>query len=548
MGVAAAFGAPVGGLLFSLEEAASFWSKQLTWRTFVGNLIAAVIGKLTKSGFQKLNTSGFIEFPDNNASFEIWELVTFLFVGLACGLMGALFCALVQRMLRFRRRKFRLGSPTVSSKRARMVEVICVVIFSMTICFWPAVIMGCSDLPNDGSGRVLGESTVAYEPVISGGICSEDSYSSLAYLLLQPKEAAIKTLFSKSMASGAVLSTSNLLICYCIIFGTTIFTFGSAMPVGLFIPNILAGACLGRAAGQILLDLGFDVHAGVYALMGAAGALAGFSRMTVSLAVIFLEITNNVYMCLPLMLVIYTSKALADQFVPGVYHIVLDSNPEVHLLEDNLSEDHILVLKPLMVHDVCTAEVVVLQEYHTVEQIAAVLLRTSFSTYPILDSRGRVLGTTSRVRLATLLMRMRFNESNKAIFSVLEIADPSPEMTLWSTSVDRAFRHFTSSGLTSLMVVSEQHHLLGILTRTDLARLCHEGEHGVEEVRAILERKKLAVEADQIVRCSRSREFHQRGEQSSPTNSEVSSAWESEMDNSSSNEGSSPGSRHDVGF
>ena len=39
-GVASACGAPVGGLLFSMEEVSSFWNMKLSWQTFFACMVS----------------------------------------------------------------------------------------------------------------------------------------------------------------------------------------------------------------------------------------------------------------------------------------------------------------------------------------------------------------------------------------------------------------------------------------------------------------------------------------------------------------------------
>lgn len=49
MGVAVAFSAPIGGLLFVLEEIASFWQQSLGWQIFFASMLAVLTSDTLRS-------------------------------------------------------------------------------------------------------------------------------------------------------------------------------------------------------------------------------------------------------------------------------------------------------------------------------------------------------------------------------------------------------------------------------------------------------------------------------------------------------------------
>nr|GEW72993.1 chloride channel protein CLC-d isoform X2 [Tanacetum cinerariifolium] len=68
-GVAAAFRAPVGGVLFALEEVTSWWRSQLMWRVFFTSAVVAVVVR-TAMGWCKGKSCGHF----GSGGFIIWDL------------------------------------------------------------------------------------------------------------------------------------------------------------------------------------------------------------------------------------------------------------------------------------------------------------------------------------------------------------------------------------------------------------------------------------------------------------------------------------------
>jgi chloride channel 7 len=100
-GFAAAFGAPIGAVLFALEEAASWWNNKLMWRALTATTLATVVLHLLDKLKYNLAVYGLISLEINNSSppkFWASSLIPLAVIGVIGGIMGAAFNSCYQAL------------------------------------------------------------------------------------------------------------------------------------------------------------------------------------------------------------------------------------------------------------------------------------------------------------------------------------------------------------------------------------------------------------------------------------------------------------------
>ncbi|KAJ8114020.1 hypothetical protein OPT61_g3999 [Boeremia exigua] len=90
-GLSVAFGAPIGGVLFSYEEISTYFPRKVLWRAFLCSLTAAIVLKqLNPTGTGKL-----VLFETQyGTEYEPVHYLIFVLLGVAGGIFGGLFCKL----------------------------------------------------------------------------------------------------------------------------------------------------------------------------------------------------------------------------------------------------------------------------------------------------------------------------------------------------------------------------------------------------------------------------------------------------------------------
>ncbi|KAJ3762260.1 Cl-channel protein [Lentinula raphanica] len=285
-GVAVAFGSPIGGVLFSIEEMSHNFSIKTMWRSF----FCALVATFTLSAMNPFRTGKLVLFQVTyDRDWHFFEIIFFVILGIFGGLYGAFVVKFNLQVAAFRRKY--LQSHAVAE------AVILAVVTAMIGYFNRFLRIDMTE-----SMAILFRECDASTGGGTGDIC----------------QTSIQWRLANSLLLATIIRTALVVISY-----------GCKVPAGIFVPSMAVGASFGRMVG-IMVRATYRAYPqsgifaycdpnspacitpGTYAFLGAAAALSGVMRITVTVVVIMFELTGALTYILPTMIVLLVTKAVGD--------------------------------------------------------------------------------------------------------------------------------------------------------------------------------------------------------------------------------------------
>ena len=302
-GVGVAFGAPIGGVLFSLEEVSYYFPPKTLFRTFFCCIAAALSLKF----LNPYGTGKIVIFEVRYISdWRLFEMVAFILLGVMGGALGALFI----KASRIWGTTFR-RIPAI--RKWPVLEVVLVALITGLASFW-------NRYAKLAVTELLFELASPCQDTKSG-LCPQKGDEILGVVRYLCVAFVIKSIL------------------------TTI-TFGIKVPAGIYVPSMVVGGLMGRIVGHLVQylvvmypdnaifgscptggELEGCVTPGVYALVAAGATMCGVTRLSVTLAVILFELTGSLNHVLPFSVSVLVAKWTADALEPlSIYDLLTDMN------------------------------------------------------------------------------------------------------------------------------------------------------------------------------------------------------------------------------
>eukprot|EP00931_Biecheleriopsis_adriatica_P081047 TRINITY_DN54399_c0_g1_i1.p1 TRINITY_DN54399_c0_g1~~TRINITY_DN54399_c0_g1_i1.p1 ORF type:complete len:878 (-),score=118.20 TRINITY_DN54399_c0_g1_i1:132-2765(-) len=530
-GIATAFNAPLGGIMYLFEEVTvTNWAQELTFRAFV----CTVLGSMMCKGLFNMmgdDVHRLLIYQDASSDHGQWSWIDvppIVLLSLMLGLLAAVMTRAFIFVWSLRRRT----SSRLSRYQpwAKLFEVL---LYTFVVSFVFAVVPSIIDCSADSSA------TDSYghhddHRRLAGGLlqhrytCPEGQHNRVATLLLDGAEGAVKHLFARG---GKAHSIDHLALALGIYFLFALGMPGLSVPMGSFVPSMLIGALFGRLMGEVLSIYSTSfADPGVYSLAGSAAMLGGFTHMTIAIVALLVEAAYDLSLVPIMMLSIFVAYLVSKRINHHGYDEFLILAKGVPYLDAEMP--HGIAASGASALDLCDTlpTAAHLSGFVSEEMLQAALLSTEHNYFPVfdLDEDGSIevcVGLATRARLqvackeAALARRaspeddvgslvtkktsissirsVMSSASVKTYFSVdldagrsslslhgvigqalsevpvLKFADSAPHTINADMPVQRVYELFSRSGLQVACVASRSGRFKGILLRSSLIDASH---------------------------------------------------------------------------
>lgn len=462
-GVAVAFGSPMGGVLFALEEMSSSFSIKTMWRSY----FCALVATGTLAAANPFRTGQLVLFSvkyDHN--WHYFELIFFVIIGLFGGFAGLFIIKWNLRVQAFRKKYL---------ANHAILEAVVLILITSSICYFNRFLR--VDM-TESMGILFHECGADWDHVT----CDPSRRTSIAFSLLM-----------------ALLIRGFL----------TIISYGCKVPAGIFVPSLAIGALFGRLVGTLAWAL-YDRHPdlflfarcdpngacitpGTYALLGSAALLSGVMNITVTVVIIIFEITGALTYILPTMIVVGVTKAVCDKWGHGgIADRTIVANGYPFIDSDHLEQPDSAISETVAA--AMTSMLNKVQENMTVYEISQLLDDTTkkHESYPVVNTHHIFLGYVWRAALEDLVNRKLQNDSqvkcqfsesgaNRASDDCIDcsrLVNSNCVLVTQTMSIARVVDVFSKAG-PRLIYVTNNGVLLGLVTQKDIMKYHYKTEYAL---------------------------------------------------------------------
>ncbi|MGD9413122.1 MAG: chloride channel protein [Desulfobacterales bacterium] len=244
----------------------------------------------------------------------------------------------------------------------------------------------------------------------------------------------------------------------------TSITIGSGGSGGIFAPSLFLGAMAGGFFGAVVHQIfpAITASPGAYSIVGMGAVVSATTHGPLSAILILFEMTGDYKIILPLMLSCIIAAITSGQLLRDSIYTLKLARRGIDIKEGK----EVNVLKSMFVKEVMNPNVETIAEALPLSQIADVISKSKFNSFPVLNSQKQLIGILS------------FNDYSEAIFdenlkdlvvardlASTDLVTVSMEDNLWT-----ALEKISAKDFAVLPVVSPQetNKLEGVISRRDI--------------------------------------------------------------------------------